>query len=119
MDREKDVIEYFENLIPFEVPLAKILRSMCLQCLIDRGVHRKTYARICDDIVMTYGAEHVVSMSHLARIGLFYQEGTREPVFSFNDIKKELRLINDDSINHENPTDPSFAYGGYCPILYS
>ena len=68
---------------------------------------------------MTYGAEHVVSMSHLARIGLFYQEGTREPVFSFNDIKKELRLINDDSINHENPTDPSFAYGGYCPILYS
>lgn len=118
MDKEKDVIEYFENLIAFEVPLPKILRSMCLQCIIDKGVNKKVYARICDDIAITYGAEHIVSMSNLARTGLFFDQGNREANFSFNDIKKELKLINDDSINHENPSDPSFAYGGYCPILY-
>lgn len=90
---------------------------MCLQCLIDRGVSRKHYNRICDDIAMTYGAEHAISLSNLSRIGLFYEQGSRDFHFPFADLKKELKLINDDSINHENPTDPSFAYGGYCPIL--
>jgi len=28
---------------------------MCLQSIVDRGIHRKHYGRICDDIVMTYG----------------------------------------------------------------
>ena len=73
---------------------------MCLQCIIERGVSKKHYGRICDDIAMTYGAEQIVSMSNLARIGLFYQDGAPGPNFPFQDIKKELKLINDDSINH-------------------
>ena len=77
MEKQKEVIEYFENMIPFEVPLAKVLRSMCLQCIIDRGVNKKVYSRICDDIAMTYGAEHVVSMFNLARMNLFYPQGQR------------------------------------------
>ena len=54
----------------------------------DRGVNKKVYARICDDIAMTYGAEHIVSLSNLARIGLFYPDGAPSPNFSFQDIKK-------------------------------
>ena len=90
---------------------------MCLQCIIDGGVHEKFYHRICEDIVMTYGGEQIISLTNLGKLGLFYEKGTKRFVFPYSDIKKKLRLINDDSINHESPTDPSFAYGGYCPIL--
>ena len=36
-----------ENLIPFEIPIEKVLRSMALECIIEKGVNKKTYARIC------------------------------------------------------------------------
>ena len=73
----KDIVEYCENLIPFEVPLEKVLRSMCLQSLIDKGVHKKFYGRICEDIVMTYGGQQIISLTNLAKLGLFYEKGTK------------------------------------------
>lgn len=65
-------------MIAFEVPLPKVLRSMCLQSIIDRGINKKHYGRICDDICTTYGEEHIVSMSNLAKLGLFYEQGTQK-----------------------------------------
>lgn len=61
-----------ENLIPFEIPLEKVIRSMALQCIIEKGVNKKTYARICDDIVFTYGMQHILSLTNLSNLGLFY-----------------------------------------------
>ena len=61
-----------ENLIPFEVPIEKILRSMTLQCIIDKGINKKAYARICDDLVFTYGMQHILSLTNLANLGLFF-----------------------------------------------
>lgn len=89
-----------ENLIPFEIPIEKILRSMALQCIIEKGVNKKTYARIAEDIVFTYGMQHILSLTNLANLGLFYPEGTMTSNFNFSDIKKELKLISDASINH-------------------
>lgn len=45
---------------------------MCLQSILDRGIARKVYNRICDDIVMTYGPEQIISLANLAKLGLFY-----------------------------------------------
>lgn len=75
-------------MIPFETPLPKVLRSMCLQSILDRGISRKLYGRICDDIVMTYGGEQIISLTNLAKLGLFYEQGSREVHYPFNDIKK-------------------------------
>jgi hypothetical protein len=50
---------------------------MCLQSIIDRGISKKHYGRICDDIVMTYGGEHIISLTNLAKMGLFYEQGSR------------------------------------------
>ena len=61
---------------------------MCLQSLIDKGIHKKFYNRICEDIVMTYGGEQIISMNNLAKLGLFYEKGTKREPFAFNDIKK-------------------------------
>jgi hypothetical protein len=77
-----------ENLIPFEVPLEKILRSMALQCIIEKGINKKVYARVCEDIVFTYGMQHILSLTNLSNMGLFYPEGAITSPYNFNDIKK-------------------------------
>ncbi len=77
-----------ENLIPFEIPPEKILRSMALQCIIEKGVNKKTYARICDDMVFTYGMQHILSLTNLSNLGLFYAEGSVATNYNFSEIKK-------------------------------
>jgi hypothetical protein len=118
LESDKEIIEYMENLIPFEIPIEKVLRSMALQCIIEKGINKKTFAKICEDFVFTYGMQHILSLTNLANLGLFFAEGSFSNTFNFSDIKKELKLISDSPINHENPTDTSFAYGGYTPIMY-
>jgi hypothetical protein len=88
LEEEKSIVEYFENYIPFEVPLPKVLRFMCLQSIIDKGISKKHYGRICDDIVMTYGAEHIISLTSLSKMGLFYEQGSKENCYPFSEIKK-------------------------------
>lgn len=50
---------------------------MCLQSIIDKGISRKQYGKVCDDIVMTYGGEQIISLTNLAKLGLFYEQGSR------------------------------------------
>jgi hypothetical protein len=68
---------------------------MCLQSIIDKGISKKIYGKICDDIIMTYGAEQIISLTNLSNLGLFYEQNSRENHFPFSDIKKELKLISD------------------------
>lgn len=92
---------------------------MCLQAIVERGISKKIHARVCEDICFTYGLQHVVSLTNLANLGLFYEQGYIKEPYNFNDIKKELKLLPDAPQNSgENPSDPSFAYGGYTPIVY-
>ena len=47
MEKSKGIIEYFENMIAFEPPLEKLIRSISVQSIVDKGVHRKIYPKIC------------------------------------------------------------------------
>ena len=73
---------------------------MALQCIIEKGINKKTYAKIWEDVVFTYGMQHILSMTNLANLGLFYPEGSVNTNYNFSDIKKELKLISDAQINH-------------------
>lgn len=73
---------------------------MALQCIIEKGINKKAYAKICEDVVFTYGMQHILSMTNLANLGLFYPEGSVNTNYNFSDIKKELKLISDTQINH-------------------
>lgn len=103
-------------MIPFDIPLENIIKNMAIQCIINKGVHRKVYAKICEDICLTHGIQHIVSLTHLANLGLFYEAGTIKEPFLYSELKKEMKLISDAGIDHSNPQDASFAYGGYIPI---
>jgi hypothetical protein len=56
---------------------------MCLQSIIDRGVNKKIYGKICEDICFTYGLQHIISMTNLANIGLFYEQGSVQNYYPF------------------------------------
>jgi hypothetical protein len=49
-------------------------------------------------------------------LGLFYEAGTIKEPFLYSELKKEMKLLSDAGIDHSNPQDASFAYGGYIPI---
>jgi len=40
--------------------------------IIEGGISRKRYGKLCDDIVMTYGGEQIISLTNLAKLGLLY-----------------------------------------------
>lgn len=61
--------------------------------------------------------QHIITLSHIANMGLFYEAGSVKEPYPFIDLKKELKLISDAAIDHTNPQDASFAYGGYIPIV--
>lgn len=111
---EKDIPEYYSNLIPFGVPLEKLLRPFCLYSVVEKGINKKLYRSICEDIIQCYGAQHIISLSYMSRLGLLNEEGVNN--VPFTEIKKEMKLISEEAVNHDNPTDISYAYGGYAPI---
>jgi hypothetical protein len=105
-------------MIPFDIPLENIIKNMAIQCIVNKGVPPKVYSKICDDIVFTFGLKHIVSLTHLANLGIFYEAKSQKEPFPYSDLKKELKLISEAQIDHSNPQDTSFAYGGYTPIAY-
>jgi hypothetical protein len=119
LEDDGELIEYYENMIPFDMPLEGILRNMAIECIVKRGVPPKVYSKICQDIVFTYGIKHIVSLTHLANLGIFYETKSQKEPFPYSDLKNELKLISKGKIDHSNPQDTSFAYGGYTPIAYS
>lgn len=68
---DKEILEYGENMIPFGLPLEKLMRTMCLYSLVEKGVPKKTYKQICMDVVQCYGPEAIVSLSNMSRLGVF------------------------------------------------
>ena len=110
----KEIPEYYSNLVPFGVPLEKLMRPLCLYSIIEKGIHKKTYRPLCEDIIQCYGGQHIISLSYMAKLGLFNEEGVNTTPFT--EVKKEMKLITEENISHENPTDIAFAYGGYSPI---
>jgi hypothetical protein len=61
---------------------------MAIQCIIGKGVHRKIYGKICEDICITHGIQHIASLTNLANMGIFYESGTVKEPYPFTELKK-------------------------------
>lgn len=40
---EKEIPEYYENLVCFGQPLEKLLRPLCIYSIVEKGVHKKMF----------------------------------------------------------------------------
>lgn len=66
---------------------------MCIQSIIAKGIHKKIYGKLCEEICMSYGLPFIVSLTNLANLGLFYEAGSIKEPYPFAELKKELKLI--------------------------
>ena len=92
-EKESELVEYYENCISFDWPIENILKNMCIQSIVNKGIHKKIYGKLCEDICISHGIEFIVSLTRLANLGLFYEAGSIKEPYPFSELKKELKLI--------------------------
>ncbi|XP_014664032.1 PREDICTED: vacuolar protein sorting-associated protein 33A-like isoform X2 [Priapulus caudatus] len=110
---ETDKIHPFiEDCIAKQEPLTKVLRLLCLQCVANNGFKQKNLEYYKREILQTYGFQHTLTLSNLEKAGLLKVQTNR----TYGAIRKGLRLIIED-VSEQSPTDVSYVYSGYAPVL--
>ncbi|RLN59306.1 hypothetical protein BBJ28_00012880 [Nothophytophthora sp. Chile5] len=122
MDQADDALEAIEDLIFRHEELSKVLRLLCLYCVVNDGLTRRDLERSKLHLVRAYGHELLFSLDNLAQLRLLYERSPRplmlsleEPESSFQYVAKCLSVI-DLEVNVKNPKNAAFVTAGYEPI---
>ncbi len=102
---------YIEKCIASKQPLQKVLRLICLQCLVNNGFKAKLLDYYRREIVHAYGFEHLLTLHNLEQIGLLKTAGPK----TYTTIKKSLGLVVED-VHEQNPNDIAYVHSGYAPL---
>lgn len=102
--------EYIEDLISAKQPIVRVLRLLCLQCVLGNGLKPKVFEHFCREILQTYGFEHMLTLENLQKAGLLFESEAKS---TFPTVRKHMNLIVEGEANDE---DISFAYAGYAPL---
>jgi len=108
----EEAIAYLEESINKQEPILKILRLLSLLSLTSGGLSTKIFDFFRNEILSTYGYEHLFTLRNMEKLGLIKrQEGKN----GYPLIKKTLRLIVED-VNEAEPNDIAYVYSGYAPL---
>ncbi|KAI9592484.1 vacuolar protein sorting-associated protein 33A [Syncephalis fuscata] len=102
-----------EELINQQAPIEHVLRLLCLQSLVNNGLKVKQYDYFRQEIVQTYGYEHMLTLQRLVKAGLLVAQGSGRN--HYPTLRKQLRLSVPDVDEHQ-PTDIAYVYSGYAPL---
>ncbi|EGC32721.1 hypothetical protein DICPUDRAFT_37919 [Dictyostelium purpureum] len=110
--------KYIQDCINIKDPILKILRLLALYSITNNGLPLNDYETIKSKIVTNYGMDILFPLNQLEKIGLIQirKQQDSKPLLNFESLKEELNLIVDD-IDETNPSDFSYVYSGYAPIL--
>lgn len=138
---EQDIVEgydmeasvaFIEELIYRGEPFLSVLRLIVLLNECNQGLPKKHLDSLRNEILSTYGHEHVLTLTALERAGLL-RAATPSGKASFTQMRKALRLMVEEggdqqpsnpaqsnepsgSSSFPKPTDISFLYKGYAPL---
>lgn len=120
VDRADGVLDTIEELIYRHEDLRKVLRLLCLYCVVNDGMTRHDLERLKVHVVRTYGHELIFSFSILDRLRLLYERQPRsflpdDTGCSFHYVTQSLSVIDVD-VNIKNPKNAAFVTSGYAPI---
>ncbi|KZF26012.1 Sec1-like protein [Xylona heveae TC161] len=121
--------ESIEELIARDVPLAHILRLLCLESCICGGVRPKDLENFKRQILHGYGFQHILTLDTLEKLQLLQSRSSANALLipttasagsagsktNYNSLRKSLRLIVDE-VNEQDPNDISYVYSGYAPL---
>ncbi|EEY60544.1 vacuolar protein sorting-associated protein, putative [Phytophthora infestans T30-4] len=120
VDRADGVLDTIEELIYRHEDLRKVLRLLCLYCVVNDGMTRHDLERLKVHVVRTYGHELIFSFSILDRLRVLYERQPRsflpdDTGCSFHYVTQSLSVIDVD-VNIKNPKNAAFVTSGYAPI---
>ena len=113
-----------EELIARNVPLAKVLRLLCLESTMSEGLRRGDLEHFKRAIVQGYGHQHLLTLSALEKMGLLeprvggpFGSGSSQPgtTTNYTSVRKNLHLIFDE-VNEAEPDDIAYVFSGYAPL---
>eukprot|EP00794_Sanderia_malayensis_P018179 gene18179-19993_t len=102
---------YIDKCIASKQPLTKVLRLVCLQCLVNNGFKAKLFDYYRREIIHAYGFEHSLTLHNLEQLGMLKPAGQR----TYTTLKKSLGLVVED-VHEQNPTDIAYVHSGYAPL---
>ncbi|GMF13753.1 unnamed protein product [Phytophthora lilii] len=123
MDQADGTLNTIEELIFRHEDLRKVLRVLCLYCVVNEGLPRRNLERLKMHLVRAYGHELMFSFRSLERIGVLFEcnpsvgllGSSSEAAFSFHYVAQNLSVIDVD-VNIKNPKNAAFVTSGYAPI---
>ncbi|GMF43066.1 unnamed protein product [Phytophthora fragariaefolia] len=121
MDQVEGILGTIEDLIFRHEDVSKVLRLLCLYCVVNDGMLRPNLERLKLHLVRAYGYELLFSFRNLERLGVLYERqpsgilGSNERVCSFQYAAHNLAVIDVD-VNIKNPKNAAFVTSGYEPI---
>ena len=104
--------DFYESQIGKKNDKELILRLLCLESLVQSGIKNKFYDDFKRDYFNIYGQQEIFLWNNLEKMNILKKEDRK---YTYYNINKGLNLIND-NVNVLEPNDPSYSYGGYCPI---
>ncbi|RKP07426.1 Sec1-like protein [Thamnocephalis sphaerospora] len=102
-----------EELVDKQAPIERVLRLLSLQSLVNGGLKVKQYDFFRQEIVQTYGYEHMLTLQRLDKAGLFTAQGSARN--HYPTLRKQLRLSVPD-VDEHYPSDVAYVYSGYAPL---
>lgn len=110
---ESSYYPYIQECIDKIEPITKVLRLLCVASLTCNGLKSKTYDKVRNEILQTYGYESILTLNNLEKVGLIKKESKN----SFPTIKKGLGLVAEDmEMDEKSMYDIHSVHGGYSPI---
>jgi hypothetical protein len=118
-----------EELISRDVPLATILRLLCLESVVGGGLRPRDLDTFKRQILHAYGFQHLLTLDALEKMELLQSRSSSAALLlpatgaagatgsktNYAYLRKELRLIFDD-VNEADPNDIAYVFSGYAPL---
>lgn len=119
-----------ENLVARDVPIATVLRLMCIESTFGNGLRAKDLEKFKSLILHGYGHQHLLTLNSLEKMGLLTPRTgggalaalsttsgstTQGKTTNYNTVRSSLHLIIDE-VNESEPDDAAYAFSGYAPL---
>ena len=108
-------LDFVEDAACQNLDLLKLLRIICLQCVIGNGLKPKVLEHYRKLILQSYGQMYLSSLINLEKANLLFTNQSPSASSTYSVLRKRLNLTQDD-VNEQDPSDIAYVHSVYAPM---
>ena len=108
-------LDFVEDAACQNLDMLKLLRIVCLQCVIGNGLKPKVLEHYRKLILQSYGQMHLSSLINLEKANLLFTNQNPSASSTYSILRKRLNLTQDD-VNEQDPSDIAYVHSVYAPL---